>query len=363
MAKQAEENQIKTRNRSRVDAEPTETNKPSPAVKPKSTPKTSKKPATLLKCYECMLDFDISDIKMDLTTFLLLQSMEERGSRWHCSDCLKNPKSSNQNPPSAMKTEIDKMKNRIEEMETNMEAKLNTVIESLNSSITAKPHQENSKSWAEMVCGDKSSNSGEFVQKIAKQVANKQKQIALERDERENNIIIFNVPEENGDSKEKDANSNEENKDTNPNEENKDSNSNEENKDSNSKEENKESKDKDALFFKSLCKDNLELGEFENVKVTRLGIKRENNIRPIKVIFGQNWDKRKFLSSLFKLKNNKNFANMRVSHDMTESDRMENKRLLKEAHRKNEEEKPDGFKYKVRGPPWAMEIVKVQLKN
>ena len=36
--------------------------------------------------------------------------------------------------------------------------------------------------------------------------------------------------------------------------------------------------------------------------------------------------------------------------------------MLKEAHRLNEEEKPVGFKYKVRGPPWAMKIVKVQEK-
>ena len=48
---------------------------------------------------------------------------------------------------------------------------------------------------------------------------------------------------------------------------------------------------------------------------------------------------------------------------MSEEDRKENKRLLKEAWEKNKKENNDEFKYKVRGPPWSMKIVKVFSKN
>ena len=37
--------------------------------------------------------------------------------------------------------------------------------------------------------------------------------------------------------------------------------------------------------------------------------------------------------------------------------------MLKEAYEKNTQEKPQDFKYKVRGPPWALKIVKVTTKT
>ena len=283
-----------------------------------------------LRCIECKKIFNTADLMMDKTTYDILTSMEHWGSRWHCLQCLSetNPlkldnHQENKTLDKTTKNEIDKIQIRINELQTTMDAKLNTLIEKLNTSTTTKPSEVNSKSWAEIVCGDKITDSGAIVQNFAKQVANTQKQIATDREERENNVIIFNVPEEGTDTKEN-----------------------------------------DALFFTSLCKENLKLAEVKDVKITRLGIRRETNTRPLKVSFDQNWDKRKFLSSLFRLKNIENFSNLRVSHDMSESDRTENKRLLKEAHRMNDEEKPEGFKYKVRGPPWAMKIVKVrQAKN
>ena len=45
---------------------------------------------------------------------------------------------------------------------------------------------------------------------------------------------------------------------------------------------------------------------------------------------------------------------------MSLDDRVENKRLLKEGYELNQQNGKEGsFKYKVRGPPWAMNIVKV----
>ena len=120
---------------------------------------------------------------------------------------------------------------------------------------------------------------------------------------------------------------------------------------------------KDIEFFNSLCSKNLGYDEVPQVELVRLGAKREKHIRPIKVSFQQSWDKRKLLSNLYKLKLDKKFDNIRIAHDMTEEDRAENKRLLDQAYQMNKEEKPTEYRYKVRGPPWAMKIIKVYPKN
>ena len=70
-----------------------------------------------------------------------------------------------------------------------------------------------------------------------------------------------------------------------------------------------------------------------------------------------------FLLSLKKLKDNDRYKDIRVANDMSEEDRAANKRLLKEAYQKNQDEKPTDYKYKVRGPPHDLKIVKVYAKN
>ena len=45
---------------------------------------------------------------------------------------------------------------------------------------------------------------------------------------------------------------------------------------------------------------------------------------------------------------------------MSLEDRIENKKLLKEAFELNQKEQSTDYKYKVRGPPWAMNIIKVR---
>ena len=112
-----------------------------------------------------------------------------------------------------------------------------------------------------------------------------------------------------------------------------------------------------------MCSETLQLENLTDVKLTRLGDKRANHTRPIKVVFKQNWEKRKFLSRLYRLKVDEKFKNINVSHDMNEEERVENKKLLKEAYEMNINENNQNFKYKVRGPPWAMKIVKVFPKN
>ena len=119
----------------------------------------------------------------------------------------------------------------------------------------------------------------------------------------------------------------------------------------------------DISYFKSMCQRILGMETAPEVKLTRIGEKRPDHARPIIISFTDSWDKRKFLSSLYKLRLNESYNKITVAHDMCEADRAENKRLLKQAYQKNLDEKTTTFKYKVRGPPWNLKIIKVYAKN
>ena len=85
--------------------------------------------------------------------------------------------------------------------------------------------------------------------------------------------------------------------------------------------------------------------------------------RLVKVCFGSAFDKRKFMSNLYKMKEiSDNLKDIRVRHDLAPDDLALTKSLLKQAYDKNQAEKPKGFLYKVRGPPQAPKIVKIYHK-
>ena len=77
----------------------------------------------------------------------------------------------------------------------------------------------------------------------------------------------------------------------------------------------------------------------------------------------ERWDKRKFFAKLYKLKQDDKFEHITVAHDMCKIDRLENKRLIIEPYSRNHKEQPTDLKYKARGPPWALKIVRVVSKN
>ena len=180
----------------------------------------------------------------------------------------------------------------------------------------------NQESYANIVAQSDQGNEN-IVNKLAAQVVNTQKQLMADKEERQNNIIIFNVPEQ----------------DTN-------------------------TKEKESSFFKSMCTKTLEMSDEPIVKISRIGnVDRPGYNRPIKVCFEQLWNKRMFLSCLHKLKNNENFSNITISHDMSKEDRLRNKELLRQAYEMNKTNQSNDFKFKVRGPPWEMKIVKVYQKQ
>ena len=66
-----------------------------------------------LECYECNEEYDIVNLEMDQTNYLLIQSMANQGSRWHCSTCLSNTKMSKPKPASNIEKQIEKLSMQI----------------------------------------------------------------------------------------------------------------------------------------------------------------------------------------------------------------------------------------------------------
>ena len=242
-----------------------------------------------------------------------------RGFKWFCKDC--------ENRGSV----VEKLKAYTGDLQKEV-VKLADVSKSLKSSestIKETSHKIEasaditSRSWADIARDVPNNPQPEaLVQSIGAEVAVQQANIGRDQESREKNIIIFNVSEvaDPTDDAPRPVT--------------------------------------DDDFFKDVCENGLELSLPKVSKIVRIGKeKSEGKKRPIHVKFEREFDKRKFLSTLYKLKGSK-FDHIHVSHDMNESERLVSKRLLREAYKRNQDEAPKNFAYKVRGPPWNLRIVK-----
>ena len=57
------------------------------------------------------------------------------------------------------------------------------------------------------------------------------------------------------------------------------------------------------------------------------------------------------------------FANISVTHDMTKTERDQNRAKISEAKKKTEDDKSGKYMYIVRGPPWARKVVRIQKEE
>ena len=210
----------------------------------------------------------------------------------------------------------------------------------LELSEVVKQNDEGKKMWSEIVKSGvpekiKASNhdTAVFVSEIADKVVQKSNEVKNERDAREKNVILFNVVElmqTNTADRQKD----------------------------------------DQDFFDHFC-EQIQLETNQTAKIVRIGKVKPpstdhvDNVttpkpRPVKVCFSSVFDKRKFLSNLYHLKQAADpYKAVQVNHDLTDEVRNLTKQLLKDAYSKNHSENPADFLYKVRGPPSAIKVVKV----
>ena len=283
-----------------------------------------------LSCDDCDTWFHITCEKVSKAAYKAYADKEMSISNfyWRCSDCKSQKKQKK-----CLEKHIIEINEKLAALKSGMvevrEVQKEDVKSLKEEIIKTKP-----LSYADVAkTGDRKE-----INAFATCVANTQKKIEVDREQRKNNVIIFNVKEE--------------------------------------KEEDQTILDKKFQKILSEVDKNKEY----KTKVERIGKKKEivkeskNNVqpsdqttqeikersRPIRVIFENTWDKRLFLSKLVNLKDKKDFEKVSVDHDMGIEDKNEKKRLVNEAKEMNKTINKDSkFKFKVRGPPWAMNIVKV----
>ena len=120
----------------------------------------------------------------------------------------------------------------------------------------------------------------------------------------------------------------------------------------------------DKEFFRTLCKDTLgvKLDTNSIVKTARFGEKDMEKPRPLWISLRTEDIKRRVFSKLAKLQGSEHDY-ISFNHDMTKLER-ENKKLLTADAKKQEEADTEGkFRYRVRGPPWDLKIVKLPKKT
>lgn len=122
----------------------------------------------------------------------------------------------------------------------------------------------------------------------------------------------------------------------------------------------------DKRFLDELCASVLEIPDMNVKKVIRVGPKQgkdgepRQTPRPLKVVLDSKESKNKLLRNLYKLKNaEQKFNQISVTQDYSKDDRDKIQAKVAEANKLNSEEKPKNFRYRVRGPPWDLKIVKI----
>ena len=137
--------------------------------------------------------------------------------------------------------------------------------------------------------------------------------------------------------------------------------------------------DKDK--FKELCMNELQIGDLSrNIrKIIRLGPRTQTRTgddgrrgsgdpsrkaRPLLIGLYKTEDKELILSKTRLLASSTGeFSRISISHDMTKREREENRKLLDEAHRRQNEDQSKNVKYRVVGPPSERKIKKFKVQR
>ena len=120
----------------------------------------------------------------------------------------------------------------------------------------------------------------------------------------------------------------------------------------------------DKAFCMKLLKDvlRLEVQDSDVKSVFRLG-KRDGADRPLMVQFRDKSVKNGMMESLYRLKDAEDsFRHISVTHDLTQLERAECKKLVEEAKKKQQEESGE-YLWRVRGLPGQLKLVKIRRGN
>ncbi len=257
-----------------------------------------------------------------------------------------------------LETVDDKIKKMSVDLEKKLKESVNKIPEAISKdfgdkvtnleknlkAVTEVPEKVNNtcKTWAEAAKGSKNVAPPNF-QNIVKTAIDESKKEEKDVEDRKRNIIVFNAEESKSEVAE-------------------------------------DRKSDDITLFTSIChsiSDSLFVYDEDNddevIQARRLGKKHEDGTpRPLLVTVGSEDTKRKIFANLYKLRNTEDatFKEIGMNHDMTKEERKKTKLLVEEAKQKTARlaENPDldeeskNFVFRVRGPPWSQEIIKVRKR-
>ncbi len=277
--------------------------------------------AQILECERCSQHFCAKCIHLSKDEYKMLTKRTD--VFWFCPPCAVKAKATwgrEMAVEECSKLLMETVTTKLTEWEDKFESRL----KQLESQKVAEQEMDDTKTWSGLFkTGDNTANC-DVAKSIAREAVQEQVKEQKNREDRDQNIIIFRVEE------------------------------------SNSAEAETRQKE-DAKFFESLCTEQLEVGNIEAKKVVRLGKKEEGKTRPMKITLNNNAEKRKIMSRLFRLRDAEDkYKNISIQHDMSQEERETTKKLLAMAKEKNEAETSQNFVYKVRGPPWDQRLVKLK---
>ncbi len=226
-----------------------------------------------------------------------------------------------------------RVESRCDELMKGVEQRMDEFESKLENRLTNLP-QETTKKWSDMVKeGTPAVNKPADFRSIVRDTMVQQKKEETEKEAREKNAIIYNVDESESPAVEDRIQA-------------------------------------DASFFSDLCTEVLGVEDIELKKIVRIGAKTQKDgsarskPRPLKVIFNQVEEKKDFMSLLPKLKDaEERFRKISVTSDYSIEERQKIQDKVKEAAEMTENEESKNWVYKVRGPPWNLQIRKFKRND
>ncbi len=283
-----------------------------------------------LMCEICSRWFHIKCEKISKTQYKN-QASKSKNFHWYCDGC-DIVHSGIIREVTLLKVDQNKFKKRLEALEetkvskedlqNEMEKKADKEdVEKLEQRITTIEGKQGTSGESSVV------NEGASCSKTPEEQAEEVIKEIKDQEERMSNALLFNLPE--------------------------DKTSNEADRIKHDKEE--------VKHLAKHCKVNISKDEI--MKVIRLGKKQENKPRPLLIQISTPEKKRMLFKNLRLLQEAPDkYRQVSVQHDLTEKQRKREKELREEAKKKEAETSGEAA-FKVRGPPWARKVVKVEKQK
>ena len=271
-----------------------------------------------IKCFVCKITFKISEVSISEEEYNFMNENHIPGYVWLCNTCLKEPKQL-----TAFENKINKKLDKIQkQIETNdtkkngLEKYIETKLQKLEEKFCSKVDKQkealnqNIKTYANVVSNENEKNITSLNKEFKFLKSNIENNLNLEKERnikksKENNIILYNIPESEGTEI--------------------------------------EAYKEDVIKIKTIFLNKLNLLKEDVKEIRRIGREVvENKIRPIQVVF-TNLEKRsealKLRNIIYKKQNSEEEFKIYISIDRTKQEQAQHEKLVQKLKEMKEEGK------------------------